>query len=670
MRSRQVSGHPFNAKLAGSIEACGLESDQVGSQGMVRMFDEASPTPWISRACIEVRDQYSSDRVFEIPRGLGRYQLIDSTQSRCEFSLMYLNDSEKPIDKIELFVKPGYQFDILSFSEVASSRPIKHEVLGTGIIKLTGENMTLMPGEQLHYRFAIDIFPFGSNQDFVSVGVSGVVTDSIPVTLFEGFYNISASIEASQISPFVSIDDGRVTGRGHTWEFDQALHIQEDGTVLHTGSTYEFGVDSRTLVQSISSENALLWQHAFAFKEGGGLMRKIIPAGEGRFLLIGSIDDNQVPDNFISDAYAGMLMIDANGQELWRRVWKPGNGTDVGGSLNNGHFYREDKILLLGFRYTSNGPRQFILETDINGEIHWIRDFTIGTDTWGDPVYLINDIPMKVSAAGNVFIVADDGFDSHILKLDEEANILDKLKFIYNTSNEIIYQTDFVILENEELALIGYGYSYDAEFNITSFGIMIRLDAEFKLKDETKILDHYDYIELDAATYRDSVIFAAGAIRVDSTSGVDAVIIRSDLTGEDAEILRIVDFGARDYAQTVALGADGRVLAGVQTQTIDNFYNLQMGYFWVADTVTAIHNIAVSPDYIQVFPNPARDVVNIVTQKNISKANAYAMNGTMMPLTPVGGHAYGVREFPPGIYLLVVYTTDDTRYIARFVKAE
>lgn len=671
MRSRQVPGHPFNAVLAGSIEACGLESEQIGSQGMVRMFEEASPSPWISRACIEVRDQYSSDRVFEIPRGLGRYHLIDSTQSRCEFSLVYLNDSEIPVENLELFLRPGWQFDILTFSEVASSHPIKHEALGTGIIKLKGEHMSIKPGEQLQYRFALDLFPSGAVEDFLSVGTGGVVNDSIPVTLFEGFYNSSASNVASQISPLVSIDDGSVTGRGHTWEFDQALHVQENGTVIHAGSTYEFGVDSRALVQARSYDNTVLWQHAFAFKEGGSLLRKIIPAGAGRLLLIGSIDDNQVPDNYINDAYAGMLMIDANGQELWRRVWKPGNGTYVGGSLNNGHFYREDKILLLGFRYTSEGPRQFILETDISGDIHWIRDFTIGTDNWGDPVYLINDVPMKVSAAGNVFIVASDGYDSHIVKLDEEANILEKSKYIYNTSNESIYQTDFVILEKEELVLTGYGYSYDAEFNFTVFGSLIRLDAEFNLMDETKILDQYDYIELTAAVYRDNVIFASGAIQVDSTSGVDAVIIRTGLAGEDAEILRIADFGARDYAQSVALGPDGRVFAGVQTQTIDNFYNLQMGYFWTTDTVTETKHLPHNNNTdVLIFPNPARDVIHIVSKNNILQAKAFDMNGTQMLLTPYTDLAYRVDEFPAGLYLMVVHTADDKWHIIKFVKVE
>ena len=670
MRTRQVPGHPFNDVIAGSIEGCGVEPGQTGTQGMIRMFDPASPSPWISRACIEVRDQYSADRIFEIARGLGRYHMIDSTQSRCEFSLMYQNDTEKPIDKFELFLRPGWQFDILTFRELASSHAFEHELSGTGIIKLISKNMALLPGEQVQYRFALDLFSSEHDQDFVTVRASGAANDSIPVNIYEGFYNRNVPGEVSEISPFVSVNNGRIIGRGHTVEFDNDLHIRENGTVLYTGSTHEFGVDSRTLILAASPDNTLIWQHTYAFKEGGALLRKIIPAGEGRFLLIGSIDDNQVPDNFINDAYACMLMLNENGNELWRHVWKPGNGGFVGGSLNNGHYYHEDKIVLLGFRYTANGARQFLMEIDINGDIHWIRDFILGTDPWGDPVTVINDIPMKVSSSGNLFIVANDFWDSFIVKLDDEANILAQSKFTDNSTMGSINQKDFIILDNEELLLVGDGYSYDSEFNITAFGVMIRLDEDFKLLDETIILDHFYDIELNAATYRDSIVFASGTIKVDTVSGTDAVIIRSDLGGINAAVLRIADFGARDYAYNVALSADGRVYAGVQTQTIDNFNNLQMGYFWAADSITATQNIFITPGNIQVFPNPVRDVINIVSEKNIMKANAYSMNGTMMRMTHEGGNSYAVHEFPPGIYLLVVYSTDDTRYIARFVKAE
>lgn len=671
MRSRQVPGHSFNTILSASIEACGIGPDQSGSQGMVRMFDAPSPSPWISRACIEVTDQYSTNRVFEIPRGLGRYHLIDSTQNRCEFSLMYRNDTEKTLDKLELFLRPGWQFDLLSFSELAASHDIERELSGTGTIKLIVDHMSLSPGEQVQYRFALDLISSGSDEDFVTVGAGGVANDSIPVTVYEGFYNRNIPAAVTEISPFASLDNGRIIGRGHTWEFSHALQIQENGTVLYTGSTNEFGVNNRTLVVATNSDNTVIWQHTYAFKEGGALLRKIIPAGDGRCLLIGSIDDNQIPDNFINDAYACMLMLDENGHELWRHVWKPGNGTYDGGSLNNGHFYDENKIVLLGFRYTPNGASQFLMETDINGDIHWIRDFILGTDSWGDPVTVINEIPMKVSSAGNIIIVANDyGWESFIVKLDDEANILAQAEYTDTSTTRSLNQKDFIILENEELILIGDGYSFDSEFNITTFGFMIRLDADFSFKEETLILDSYSYIELNAATYRDNVIFATGAIRMDTTSGVDAIIIRYHLEDANSQIIRIADFGARDYADNVGLGSDGRVYGGVQTQTIDNFYNLQMGYFWSKDTITALHKISSQLDHIQVFPNPSREVVNIVSQKTITKANAFAMNGVMIPLEHISGNAYSVREFPPGIYLLIVYTSDDVRHISTFVKAE
>jgi hypothetical protein len=365
-----------------------------------------------------------------------------------------------------------------------------------------------------------------------------------------------------------------------------------------------------------------------------------------------------------------MLMLDDTGQELWRHVWKPGVGSYTGGSLNNGHYYSDDKIVLLGFRYSASGPGQFVMETDVNGDIHWIRDFTLGTNIWGDPVIVINSVPMKVASTGNIFIVANEYSETFIVKLDEEGDILVKSKFSDDNTDRSVYLTDFVILEDESLLLTGYGYSFDTAFNVTVFGIIVRLDADFDFVEEKIILDQSYYLELNAAVLRDSIVFLSGAIQLDSVSSDDAFIVRYDLADEKATVVRIADFGARDYAYDVAIGADGRVFAGVQTQTVDNFYNLQMGYFWAADTVTAAHPVVVTPAHLQVFPNPARDMINILGPEHIRKVQAYAMNGSMMKLIPEKDNGYSVRGFPPGMYWLVVYTADDTRHIGRFIKID
>ncbi|HZV69978.1 MAG TPA: T9SS type A sorting domain-containing protein [Saprospiraceae bacterium] len=670
IRSRQVPGYPNNEVVAGSIEACGNASGEASSLGVVRMFEEASLTPWSSRACIEIRDQYSSDRIMEIPRGLGRYHLIDRTQNRCEFSLMYQNETGIPVEKIELTISPGSQFDMLTFRECAASHGVNFELFSAGQIRVTGENMHLAPGDQFQYRFALELIPSGV-KDFISIEASGVINDTIPINFYGGFYNRNKSGEISGVSPFVSIENGKIIGRSHTWEFDAALQVQQNGTVLYAGSTSEFGVDGMIFLLAMHSDNTISWQHTYAFKEGGGIIQKIIPGGEGRFLLIGSVDDNQVADNYINDAYAFMLMLDENGREIWRNVWKPGIGTRIGGSLNNGHFYNEDKILLLGFRYTPDGARQFIIEINMNGDIHWIRDFTLGSNTWGDPVTAINDIPMKVSPAGNIFIVTNSvDYYTYFVKLDAEAHILDIAQYEASEDMQSISIKDFVILNNEEVLLVGDGYSYDPDFNFTVFGILIRMDDRFRLIEKKKILEESYSIELDNATLRDSTLFVAGAIQVDSSSNNDAIIIRSDLKGENAKILRIADFGARDYASNVNVGPDGRVFASVQTQTIDDFYNLQMGFFWVPDTITSNHDFIDAPEHIQLFPNPAKDIVNIISREEIIKVKAVAMSGTVFQLENETYNTYNVKLLAPGNYLLVVYTSSGTRYIAKLVKVE
>jgi hypothetical protein len=670
MRSWQVADYPFNVALAGSIEGCGVGYGEVGSQGLVQMIEAVSRTPWISRAGIEVRDHYSANRIFVSKRGLGRYHMIDSNQSRCEFSLMYRNNTGHQVDKIEFFLQPTEQFDLLAFKELAASHTFTHELLGTGLILLVGQDLALFPEEQVHFRFEIDLHSSGSDQEFLKIDARGVANDSIPISLFRGFYNRNVVNDIRDISPFVSIDNGRIIGRGHTWEFNNDLHILDNGTVLYTGSTHEFGVDPRAIVIAANPDNAIIWQHEYAFSEGGALLRRIMPAGEGRILLIGTIDDNQILDNYITDAYACMLMLNKDGEELWRRVWKPGNGAYVGGSLNNGHFYHEDKILLLGFRYTANGGRQFLMETDINGEIHWIRDFILGTDYWGYPVAAINKIPMKVSSFGNVFVVGGDGFDSFIVKLDSEGNITATSTYFDNAKMEQIYINDFDVLDNEGLILVGNGYSYDADYNITNFGMLVQLDADLSVISEEKILDRFYDIELNDIMVRDSMIFAAGAVRTDSSSGTDAVIIRSGLKGAEAQIVRIADFGARDYGYRIDVSADGRVFAGVQTQTVDIFYNLQMGYFWAADTLTSAQDIRSVVEPLHVFPNPATDVISISLQETIDRVNAYAMDGTFVQLRREGGNTYSVRHLPPGHYLIVVYGSDNTRYLTSLAKIE
>ena len=79
-----------------------------------------------------------------------------------------------------------------------------------------------------------------------------------------------------------------------------------------------------------------------------------------------------------------------------------------------------------------------------------------------------------------------------------------------------------------------------------------------------------------------------------------------------------------------------------------------MGYFWAADTLTRTQEISATTDRIQVFPNPAVDVINIVTQENIVKVNAYAMDGALVQLRYEVGNTYSVGHLPPGIYLIVI----------------
>jgi PQQ-like domain len=665
--THEVQAHPLYSRITASVEGCGVVPGGTRSKGFARMFETASPIPWISKACLEVRDHYSTDRTFEIGRGLGRYHVTDTTSGRHEFSIMYKNDTDNKIDQLEFFIEPSTHFDILTFKESAASHHFINEILPSGIVHLAAQNLNLEVGSEIQYRFELELKLDQTGQTFVQVNVNGIIDGQTPVSIYPGFYNANAEYTIESISPFISVPSGRVIGRGHSFDFHSDLVSLGDVKFLHGGTTSDPGQDYRMLLTTVDSDDNMIWQHAIVFNEGGVLLRKIIPVNDKLILAIGSVDDKTIPNNYIDDSYAFLLALDHDGNEVWRRVWKPGTDGRIGGSLLNGLVYSDEKIILTGFRYNNNIQTQFLMEINSMGETNWTKDFVFQGGS-----YAFNKVDMRMTPQGNM-ILGDVDYDNdayNLIEFDQNGNEMNATTYSDDIEMRVIAINGFNVTDSDMVVLVGDGYSYDDDFNFNTFGYLVYLDKNLDFVKDEKILEDIYIVELRDIVSRSDFLYLAGSMQKDTASSRNAVIVKTDMSGT-THWIKERDFGARDYAYDIILDTNDRIYAGVQTQTIDRVYNLQMGYFSVADSVvTATEEVSYQGNDIKVFPNPASLVINIASEFAIVRINAFSIDGGIIALPELGDGAYSIGHLPSGNYFLVIYDQAGTRHLSRFVKID
>ena len=671
---------PFNKTESIALEGCGQQSNGMYSKGFKPMLDSPYNTSWKSKACLEVRDHYSKHRIFQINRGLGFYRIIDPKASTYQFALRYKNDLNKTIQKLNININPNSQFNRNSFKELASSHNVNFAYNSTGEIVITAENLNLGIGEEFHYRFEYDLpaYEIEANR-FAEVIASGTVNEDQRIEINEAFHNLifMDPNQSDTISPYTVMDNGFLFGRGHTMEFYDDMALMNNGNILIAGVTRELTMPYYLYLIMNNNENQVLWEKSYQFDEGTPILYKTLPIGDDQILLLGAIDDANIPRNYYRDLYAYLMVIDKDGEEVWKKVWKPGKGAYAGGAITNGIFTSNEKIIVGGGKYVGENLLNFIMEIDMEGNELWQNNLVFGD---GAARYWF---PMK--ADSNQIIIGTIERDSlgescALIRLDEFGNEINNGKYYYKlfgtNSNITIY--DFEPMKNNQIALVANGYFYGSD---TNFGRIILLDEEFLFNDSIDVFHDLNILSMTAFAAQDSFIYVGGDWLPDTTFNVDAFMAKLNFNG-DIEWFTGKDLGARDYSEDILLGEDNKIYHSIQTQTLDNIYNLQMGYWMIQDQDTTLitpteqdTTLTTSTEQVtnsllnyKLSPNPASKLINIEGNIEIEEVMVFSMNGKKNKLFAQSNNTYDVSFLNNGVYLLVIRDKMNKRHYHKFIK--
>lgn len=457
----ETSSPSVRQKKSIAIEGCGRQSNGTYSKGFKQMMDGPESEPWKAKACLEVRDNYSGHRIFGINRGLGHYHIIDTSASTYQFGLRYKNDLNERIEDLEISINPGLLFDKNSFKATASSHDINVGFSSIGAISISGANLQLETGEEFHYQFELDLADHElETNTFAQLTASGVANLDKRITINSAYYNVwpSEFITTDTISPFTTMKDGFLFGRGHTIDFYEDMVLLSNNNLLIGGIDQELAFSYNLQLIMNSSDNEMLWEKTITFEEGAPQLSKILPVGNDKILLFGTVDDKNVPENYAIDQYAFIVAITENGEERWRKVWKPGAGPDLNGFVNNGVFTVGEKIILGGYRYVDFEDFNFVAEIDTAGNVVWQKDIVIGDNLNRSRIFVKEDADNKVlygakesDSAGKSFaMVRGDGLGNEISS---------GAYYYYETgAGGNMYVDDFDITNDNQIVLGGRGF--------------------------------------------------------------------------------------------------------------------------------------------------------------------------------------------------------------------
>ncbi|MGX9987203.1 T9SS type A sorting domain-containing protein [Soonwooa purpurea] len=136
---------------------------------------------------------------------------------------------------------------------------------------------------------------------------------------------------------------------------------------------------------------------------------------------------------------------------------------------------------------------------------------------------------------------------------------------------------------------------------------------------------------------------------------------RVDLT-EYAQSLGIDTQGLR-LSLPLSISPDGKKIAGqaVNPTTL-------AAYGFVLDLTTYLGtNASQKPNIISIYPNPAKDIVNIANTKNTSKIEIYNMTGQKILTSESAKTSIDVSQFPKGNYIVTI-TADGKTTSHKLVK--
>lgn len=105
------------------------------------------------------------------------------------------------------------------------------------------------------------------------------------------------------------------------------------------------------------------------------------------------------------------------------------------------------------------------------------------------------------------------------------------------------------------------------------------------------------------------------------------------------------------------------------TTISNNDYYLTQGYLQPLDVITSREQETVDNDIIEIFPNPAINIITIKTVWKYSKIRIFNLIGVLQLTENFSDSQIDISKLPVGFYLLELYSDEHkTKKIVSFIK--
>jgi hypothetical protein len=327
-------------------------------------------------------------------------------------------------------------------------------------------------------------------------------------------------------------------------------------------------------------------------------------------------------------------------------------------------------------------PVTFAVTDTTGGDTIAVEGVTISFEKYGDKMTDVTGLAVYDS----VYYAGDDTIDWTATKMgyytqtgsivvSDTTTISIVLEPIPHTVTFIVSEPDGIPIEGAMVDLDGYGTKYTTESGLAVFepvylannpGIPYNVSATGYSSAEGNVIVTSDIVrEITLTRLSYTITFHV------SHGGDNVVGANVDLTGNGAEItdasgLAVFENVEYSFGEGVTYEVTG---TGINTADGNVVVDMDKTVDVVVSYVNGIHETL--SEKVSVFPNPAKDVVNIKLLEEISTIDIVTMQGSIVRTVPGDGKnaQLKVSELSNGNYLLIIHTEKNT-YVEPLIISE
>lgn len=415
------------------------------------------------------------------------------------------------------------------------------------------------------------------------------------------------------------------------------------------------------------------WQNSFG-GNGSDFLYSAKLTADGGYILVGastsSKSGDKTSDNFGNEDI-WIIKLDVQGKLQWQQAFG-GNGNDIPVDIirteDGGYLIASNSNSIpSAFKKAKNfgGNDYYIIKLNEKGELQWEKSYG---GIFDDKIKSVVETKSGFLLIGNSNSPASVNKSTDqtsnatwIIQVNQKGEIISENNLGLNSENQLISfqenEHNFIFSVNEKTEK-----SFKPKVIQTDFDLRVQKTAELEVKDnlaitEVKLIDNKFLLTANQITTLEQL--------KNNNHSIESYYITQTFDQNGSEIWS-KKFGEKgfNYLEKAITTRDGSIiLFGNSTQQSkgnkgqSDFYLVKLGK--EGDDIKRV--------YIEAYPNPTKDIVNVLINKEFEKASIeiYNLTGQHLQSKEVKYRSTPIflGNYPVGIYILKINTDNQTESI-------